>query len=60
MKLSVDNLMTFPWIRERVEAGTLRLQGAHFDIRSGALSILGADGQFSVVPAQPNLDGALG
>jgi carbonic anhydrase len=58
VKLSIDNLMTFPWIRERVEAGTLRIQGAHFDIRSGALSMLGADGQFSIVPAQPKLDGA--
>ena len=60
VKQSIENLMTFPWIRERVEAGTLRVQGAHFDIRSGALSMLGADGQFSVVPGQPNREGAFG
>jgi carbonic anhydrase len=53
VKLSLTNLMTFPWVRERVEAGALRLHGAHFDIRSGALSLLGPDGQFTVVEPCP-------
>lgn len=34
---SLDNLMTFDWIRERVEAGTLALHGWYFDIRNGRL-----------------------
>jgi len=48
--LSLDNLMTFPWIRERVEAGDLRLFGCFFDIRSGILECLGEDGTFRPVP----------
>lgn len=35
--ISLNNLMTFPWIRERVEAGTLHLHGWYFDLHSGAL-----------------------
>ena len=46
MRLSLENLMTFPWIREQVEAGTLTLHGGFFDIRSGILERLGDDGSF--------------
>ena len=35
--LSLSNLMTFPWIRERVEAGKLTLHGWYFDINAGEL-----------------------
>lgn len=35
--VSLDNLMTFPWIRERVEQGRLALHGWYFDIELGAL-----------------------
>jgi carbonic anhydrase len=35
--LSLENLMTFPWIRERVEAGALTLHGWYFDIDAGEL-----------------------
>ncbi len=35
--ISLENLLTFPWIRERVEAGTLRLHGWYFDLVDGAL-----------------------
>jgi carbonic anhydrase len=45
VSLSLDNLLTFPWIREAVDAGTLRLQGFRFDIRSGLLTTL-VDGRF--------------
>lgn len=45
VSLSLDNLLTFPWIRESVDAGTLRLQGFRFDIRSGLLTKL-VDGRF--------------
>ena len=54
IKLSLDNLMTFPWIAERVEAGTLRLHGAWFAIHSGVLEMLGRDGEFR--PADYALD----
>jgi carbonic anhydrase len=51
IKLSLDNLLTFPWIREQVAAERLALHGAIFDIRSGELSMLQADGSFS--PVEP-------
>lgn len=35
--VSLRNLMTFPWIRERVENGTLTLHGWYFDIKHGQL-----------------------
>jgi carbonic anhydrase len=35
--LSLENLMTFPWIRERVERGALTLNGWYFDIDAGEL-----------------------
>jgi carbonic anhydrase len=34
---SLDNLMTFPWIRERVESTDLRLHGWYFDLEHGRL-----------------------
>jgi len=34
---SLDNLLTYPWIRRRVEAGTLALHGWYFDLGTGAL-----------------------
>ena len=37
ISLSLDNLMSFPWIRERVEAGTLTLHGWYFDLDTGDL-----------------------
>lgn len=35
--VSLENLMTFPWIRDRVDAGTLRLNGWYFDLTEGDL-----------------------
>jgi carbonic anhydrase len=35
--LSLKNLMSFPWIRERVEVGTLALHGWFFDLDAGEL-----------------------
>lgn len=35
--VSLHNLMTFPWVRERVEKGTLTLHGWYFDIEHGQL-----------------------
>jgi carbonic anhydrase len=35
--VSLQNLMTFPWVHERVEAGRLSLHGWYFDIEQGQL-----------------------
>ena len=40
VKVSLANLRTFPWIREREEAGRLKLHGGHFAIAEGRLYIL--------------------
>jgi carbonic anhydrase len=47
VKVSLANLMTFPWVAERVAVGKLALHGAWFDIRSGELKILQPDGAFT-------------
>lgn len=40
IRLSLRNLMTFPFVRERVEDGRLSLHGAHFGIESGELELI--------------------
>jgi carbonic anhydrase len=52
IRLSLGNLRTFPWIRELVEAGRLRLWGCFFDIRTGILKMIGPDGRFAPVTRQ--------
>ena len=37
---SLRNLMSYPWIRGRVEAGSLDLVGCYYDLRSGELVTL--------------------
>jgi carbonic anhydrase len=39
IRLSLRNLLTFPAIRERVQAGSLRLNGWHFDLVDGVLTV---------------------
>lgn len=46
VRLSLDNLMTFPWIAEPVRAGSLLLHGAFFDTESGELSMMDKTGNF--------------
>ena len=53
VRLSLENLLTFPWVRDAVEAGRLHLHGGHFDIRSGTLSMLGEAGGFAPVGDEP-------
>ena len=43
--LSLRNLMTFPWIREKVAAGALTLHGWYFDIQAGELLAYSAETQ---------------
>ena len=47
VRLSLRNLMSFPFVKERVEAGTLTLHGTYFAIRDGVLHVLGNDGKFA-------------
>jgi carbonic anhydrase len=47
IKLSLENLRSFPWIDDRVSEQRLRLTGMSFDIRSGVLAILQPDGSFA-------------
>ena len=49
VRLSLENLMTFPWIAGAVGAEQLQLHGCFFDIRSGILERLGADGAFHAI-----------
>jgi len=49
VRLSLENLMTFPWVRAPVADGQLTLHGCFFDIRSGVLERLGDDGSFHPV-----------
>lgn len=44
---SLQNLMTFPWVKERVENGSLRLHGWRYDLTHSKLCKLDdANGQF--------------
>ena len=40
VRLSLERLMTFPFVAERVRAGTLALHGARFGIADGQLEVL--------------------
>ncbi|MGZ8329472.1 MAG: carbonic anhydrase [Rhodoplanes sp.] len=49
VRLSLDNLLSFRWVREAVEARRLRLWGCHFDIRTGLLQMIGPDNRFTPI-----------
>ena len=40
VRVSLKNLMSFPFVRERVEAGELTLHGSYFAIADGVLHVL--------------------
>jgi len=44
IRISLRNLLSFPWIQERVEADALRLHGWYYDMVSGTLQALDGDG----------------
>ena len=51
--LSLENLTTFPFVREAMETRDLALEGAWFSIGEGALYWLDRDsGEFRLVPAE--------
>jgi len=50
IETSIENLMTFPFVREKVEAGLLELHGAWFAIKHGELHWRnGRTGRFEIV-----------
>lgn len=52
VRQSLEKLMTFPFIAERVNAGTLHLHGWYFDLRTGCLQVLNTETQeFQAVAA---------
>lgn len=46
VRLSIQNLRTFPWIAEREAAGDLKLLGLHFGIADGVLTEMDDEGTF--------------
>lgn len=44
--LSLENLRGYPWVAERLDDSSLKLHGAHFDIRHGILNLMAEDGSF--------------
>jgi len=44
LRLSLANLLTFPWIADAVAVGRLSLHGFRFDIHTGELAVLQGDG----------------
>jgi carbonic anhydrase len=48
VRLSLANLLTFPWIAEAVEAGRVTLAGFRFEVRTGVLEHLEAGGMVPV------------
>jgi len=49
VRLSIDNLRTFPWVAEREAAGELALTGLHFGIADGVLRALVGPGRFEAL-----------
>jgi carbonic anhydrase len=43
VELSLSNLMTFPFVADKVRTGTLNLEGARFDIATGELGLYNSD-----------------
>jgi carbonic anhydrase len=50
---SIDNLLTFPRVRSRVESGRVAIHGAYFGVATGQLSVRDpATGKFSQIAAE--------
>ncbi|HWQ95426.1 MAG TPA: carbonic anhydrase, partial [Gammaproteobacteria bacterium] len=54
IQVSLRNLSTFPWVRERVAQGALHLHGWYFDIDRGELLCYSADTDHFEVLEQPS------
>jgi len=51
IRQSMTNLMTFPFVREAVESGRLKLQGAYFSIIQAKLMMSDDAGKFKLIEA---------
>jgi len=51
IRQSLANLMTFPFVREAVESGQLKLQGAYFSIIKARLMMADDKGEFELISA---------
>jgi carbonic anhydrase len=49
VRQSLTNLMKYDFIRERIEAGSLKLQGAYFSIIQARLMLSNPDGDFGLI-----------
>jgi carbonic anhydrase len=49
IKVSLGNLLTFPWLRRRVEDGRVKLHGWWFDLEAGQLLAYGAGSGWKTV-----------
>lgn len=50
VQLSINNMSNYPWVRERLDAGDLKIHGFHFDLFNGQLARLDpAKGKFEQV-----------
>lgn len=49
LKTSLSNLLTFPWIKSRVDIGEVAIHALYFDLATGTLSRLHYDGEFRAV-----------
>lgn len=50
--LSLDNLMSFPFVKQAIEAGELKLNGWYFDFEQGELFERQADGSYEPLSKQ--------
>lgn len=50
--LSVNRLLTFPFVKAKVDAGTLNLEGARFDIATGGLDLFNHARGWVVAPTE--------
>jgi carbonic anhydrase len=51
IRMSLENLLSFPWIAERVQQNTIALHGWYFDIDSGDLLVYDAKNETFAKPA---------
>ncbi len=52
IKLSLRNLETFPWIKQKVEAKELKLHGWYFCLQDASLAILNKNGNFDKIEVE--------
>ena len=49
IEISLENLLTFPWLKKKCEDGDLELHGCLFDLESGKLFTRGVDNDWTTI-----------